>query len=61
MVGADLLRKTLAFLSFQMAQEVSMVRDEIALQFGTFVEFHHELMESCDITHSLMEICARPS
>jgi hypothetical protein len=41
-----------------------MVRDEIALQFGTFsiiVEFHHELVVSSDITHSLMEICARPS
>lgn len=47
--GANFWRKTLAFRSFQMVQEMSMVREVIALQFGLRLSdrlSHHPMVES---------------
>ena len=54
--GADLFRKTLAFLSFQMVQQMSIVIEAKALRLGMLlidIWFHHEVMERCD-THSCL-------
>ena len=55
--GADLLRKTLAILSFQIVQLVSMVRDTIALEFGTVVfdMLAHQAPMERSAAHSVIE------
>jgi hypothetical protein len=50
--AVDLWRKTLAFLSHQMVQQVSMVREANDFRFGLFVPdmlIHQSLMERSPI------------
>jgi hypothetical protein len=55
-VGAALLLNTLAFRSFQIVQDTSIVRDFMTLQFGfaaQVIAVHHDLRERFTV-HSLV-------